>query len=857
MREWFRATNETAIDMFRTILANLARRKLRLLATSLAVLLGVMFTSGTLVLTDSLQGTFDNLFSNVYQGTSAVVRSNAHIEGGIEFGATPSRGTLNDALVAQVSDVKGVAGAEGSVGGYAQVIKVNGKALGNPNNGPPTLGGNWFTNAKLNPYRVVAGHAPKTANQVVTDISTAKDAGYRIGDTIPLLTPTGQISKKLVGLTKFGNADSSGGATMVQFTFTEAQKVLAKKDQVDEIWVQAKPDVTALQVVANIDAANLPHTDTLSGQAAAQEAKDRATSFLSFFSVFLLVFAAIALLVGAFIIANTFSILVAQRTRELALLRAIGASRRQVLVSVVAEAAVVGVLASLIGMLLGYGVASVLQKLLMGDSSLANGTTLSTRTIIASFVIGVGITVLSALLPARKAARVPPVTALRDAAIEDTSHSLRRSIVGAVLLLITLVALVGAATGNTPKLVALGALAGLAGAVVFGPTLASGIARFSGRWIQKSGMSGKLGVENVLRNPKRTASTASALMIGATLVCAISVFAASALASINDLVDTGFHGEVVITSTGNGIPLSDIERAQSTPGVAAIAAMQYGPVQIDGKAVLASATDIAALHKLVDMRVTAGSIANFATGDIAVSAEKATARHWKIGTKLEGKLLDGSISPFTVRAIYSNPLVAQSMLTTTQSIKGSLVFPVAQIAFVGAKPGVSEKVLLHNLDRTFAKNPTAKVQTNDGFKKASAAQMDTFLKIVYAMLLLAVFIAFIGIVNTLGLSILERTRELGLLRAVGMTRKQLRATVRIESLLIAITGTSIGIVLGTAIGSSLIKSFGPDQALTGFAIPYDRLIVVAVAGVFVGLIAALLPARRAARLDPLDALATE
>ncbi len=843
--------------MLRTILANLARRKLRLLATSLAVLLGVMFTSGTLVLTDSLQGTFDNLFSNVYEGTSAVVRSNAHIEGGIEFGATPSRGSLSDSLVKEVANVNGVAGAEGSVGGYAQVVKVNGKALGNPNNGPPTLGGNWFTNEKLNPYRIVAGHAPQSANQVVTDISTAKDAGYRIGDKIPLLTPTGQVTKDLVGLTKFGNADSSGGATMVQFTFAEAQKVLAKPGQVDEIWVQAKPNIAPEQVVANIDAANLPHVDALTGQAAAQEAKDRATSFLSFFSIFLLVFAAIALLVGAFIIANTFSILVAQRTRELALLRAIGASRRQVLASVVAEAAVVGVIASFFGMLLGFGVASILQRALMGDSSLATGTTLSTRTIIASFVIGVGITVLSALLPARKAARVPPVTAMREAAIEDTSRSALRFIIGIVLLVIAGIAFVGAATTNTPQLVGVGSLAGLAGAVVFGPTLASGIARFAGRWVRKRGMAGHLGIENVLRNPKRTASTASALMIGATLVCAISVFAASAIASINNLVDTGFHGEVVITSTGNGIPLSDISRAKRAPGVDAIAAMQYGPVEIDGKAVLASATDIDALSKLVDMRVSAGSIAHFAIGDIAVSADKATSSGWKVGTKLEGKLLDGSKVPLTVRAIYTNPLVAQSMLTATQTIKGSLVLPVAQIAFVGATQGVTGEALVHNLDQTFAKNPTAKVQTNDGFKKSSAAQMDTFLKIVYAMLFLAVFIAFIGIVNTLGLSILERTRELGLLRAVGMTRKQLRATVRIESLLIAVTGTVIGIALGTAIGSSLMKSFGPDQALTGFAIPYDRLIVVAVAGVFVGLIAALLPARRAARLDPLDALATE
>ncbi|HET8931505.1 MAG TPA: FtsX-like permease family protein [Acidimicrobiales bacterium] len=843
--------------MFRTTLANLARRKLRLLATSLAVLLGVMFTSGTLVLTDSLQGTFDNLFSNVYANTSAVVRSNQNVEGGVEFGATPTRGTMPDSRVAEVVAAKGVADAEGAISGYAQIVKSDGKALGNPNQGPPTMGGNWMVNTDLNPYRVVQGHAPKTADEIVTDISSAADAGYRVGDEVRLLTPTGDVTKTLVGLTKFGDADSAGGSTMVQFTFDEAQKVLTKPGVVDEIWVAADPGVSQIQVVRNIEAEHLTNTEVLTGTDAAQEAKDMATSFLSFFSVFLLVFAAIALLVGAFIIANTFSILVAQRTRELALLRAIGASRRQVLASVVSEAAVVGVIASAIGLGLGFVIASGLQRALMGDSSLASGTTLTPRTVIASFVIGIGITVLSALLPARKAARVPPVTALRDAAIEDTSHSRIRSIIGAVLLVVAALALIGAATSNTAALVGVGAIAGLIGAVVFGPALAGAIARLTRPLVRSSGMAGHLGIENVLRNPRRTASTASALMIGATLVCAISVFAASAIASINDLVDTGFNGDVVVTSTGNGIPLSDIDRVAETEGVATVAALEYGPATVDGKGTLVSATDPAALASLVDMKVSSGDLAKMGTGDVAVSESYAKSHGLKVGSTVETKLLDGSSPTWTVRAIYRNPLVAQNLLTSPETVKGSLLAPVAQIAFVDAASGVSTDALVKNLETTFSKNPTAKVQTNDGFKKSAASQMDTFLTIVYAMLALAVIIAIIGIVNTLGLSILERTRELGLLRAVGMTRRQLRKTVRIEALLIAMTGTIIGLVLGTAIGAALIKSFGPDQALTGFAIPWIRLTVVLIAGVIVGFIAAALPTRRATHLDPLDALASD
>jgi putative ABC transport system permease protein len=843
--------------MLRTTFANLSRRKLRLLATSLAVLLGVMFTAGTLVLTDSLGATFDTLFTDVYGQTSAVVRSNQKVKGGLEFGNAPTRGRLDDALVTKVAAIDGVADAVGTTSGYTQIVKSNGKALGNPNQGPPTMGGNWIDNPALNPYRIVSGHAPESADQIVMDVSSAKTGHYRIGQQVPLLTTTGRITKTLVGVTKFGDADNAGGSTSVHFTLAESQRVLGLGNQVDEIWVEAKPGVSQTQMVAAIQAAHLPNAEAITGAKAAADAKKAATSFLSFFTVFLLVFALIALLVGAFIIANTFSILIAQRTRELALMRAIGASRGQVLGSVVIEAGVVGVIASAVGLGLGYLVATGLQTLLMGGSGLSASTTLSVRTVVSSFVIGIGVTVLSALLPARKASKVAPVTAMRDSAIEDTSHSLGRTIVGAVFLVIAALSLIGAALSDTAQLVGLGALAGLVGAVVFGPALAGGMARAAGPLLGRSGMAGHLGQENVLRNPRRTASTASALMIGATLVCAISVFAASAVASINNLVDTGFHGDVVVTSTGNGIPKKDIARISANPKVGEVAAMEYAPATIGGEGTLVSATDLKALSALVDLQVQQGDVETLGTNEIAVSESKAKSSNWHLGTKVQAHLLDGSSPTFTVRAIYRNPLVAQGVLASPETVKGSLLAPLAQIAFVDGRPGVSADQLRAAIDKTFKGNPTAKVQTNSQFKKSAAAQMDTFLNIVYAMLALAVIIAIIGIVNTLALSIMERTRELGLLRAVGMTRRQLRSTVRIEALLIALTGTIIGLVLGTAIGSALIKSFGPDQALTGFALPWVRLIVVLVAGVLVGLLAAILPARRAARLDPLDALATE
>lgn len=843
--------------MFRVTLANLARRKLRLLATSLAVLLGVMFTSGTLVLTDSLGATFDDLFTDVYADTSAVVRSNHKVEGDLAIAASGNtRGTLPDGLIDEVAHAQGVAAAVGVVQGYAQIVKPDGKALGNPNQGPPTLGTSHSPDDDLSSYVVVEGREPRNASEITTDLPTASEAGYAIGDRVPLLTPTGRVDKTLVGLTRFGDKGSAGGSTMVQFTLPEAQKLFDMEGKVDEIWVRGAKGVSSAEVVESIRSLHLPGAEVITGEEAAQEAKDLATSFLSFITVFLLVFALIALLVGAFIIANTFSILVAQRTRELALLRAIGASTRQVLTSVVVEAATVGLLASAVGLGLGYGVGRALQQAI-GGSDFAESATLAPRTIIGSFVVGVGITVAAAVFPARRAAKTPPVAAMRDAAVEDTSHGRIRTILGTALLVVAAATLIAAVVAKNQWYVAVGAPAGLVAAVVLGPVFAAAIARGSRFLTRRSGMAGHLGIENVLRNPKRTAATASALMIGATLVCAISVFAASALASINNLVDTGFRGDAVVTSTGNGVPLDDIDRIAAAPGVARMAAMRYGPATVDGHGTIISASDPATLAELVDMKVSEGSIAEMGPDDIAVSRREAENRGWHMGDELEVKTLDGAEKSLTVRAIYTNPLVGRSVFTSVEAIRGSLVSPVSQIAFVQGRPGVDAKRLVKDLDRLVADNPTAKVQTNAEFKKSSAAQMNAFLNIVYAMLALAVIIAIIGIVNTLGLSIMERTRELGLLRAVGMTRRQLRATVRIEALLIAMTGTIIGLVLGTLVGTSLIKSFGPNQALTGFAIPWRRLGVVLVAGIVVGLVAAILPARRATRMDPLDALAAE
>lgn len=845
--------------MLKTILANLRHRKLRMLATSVAVLLGVMFTSGTLVLTDSLNHVFDELFSNAYSGTTAVVRSNQTIEATITgFGTGTTRGRVPSSYTAKIERLPHVAAAVPNVLSYTQIIDKHGKAVGNPNQGPPTLGGNWAADPGLNPYHMVEGRPPANAGEIAIDQQSANTTKYRIGDTVPILTPTGQFEKRLVGIAKFGDKNSAGGASAVFFTLPEAQKVLAFGAQADEILVRGEPGVTEAQLVTDISAAHLANAEVITATQAAQERKDASTQFVGFFSIFLLVFAAIALLVGAFIIANTFAILVAQRTRELALLRALGASRRQVLGSVVLEAVVVGILGSVIGLMLGFLIATGLQAALFAGSGSAPSTTLTPRTVVASFAIGVGITVLSAILPARRASKVAPIEAMRGVAVEDHGRGRVRSIIGLALLLLSVAGLVLGAVNRQPEFVGVGALFGLAGAVTFGPALAVFLGRALGSLLNATGgIASHLGRQNVLRNPKRTASTASALMIGTTLVCAISVFAASAVASINQLVDDNFSGAVVVQSTGNGIPLSLVDELSKHPDLGTVASFSLVPAMVDGHGLAVTATDPTSYTKLIDLDVLEGSMSDLGDDGVAIATAEVNKRGYRLGSKLDFKLVDGSTQTLTVRAIYDNVNMAGQMIASRKALQRGMLLPIAQMAFVEGAPGVAPAKVRDEVEKLAASDPTAKVMTSKEFRKSAAAQMNSFLNIVYAMLALAVIIALIGIWNTLGLSIIERTRELGLLRAVGMTRKQLRATIRTEAILIALTGTLIGVVLGTSIGSALIKSIPRDQGLLGFAVPTTRLVVVLVAGVLVGLVAAIVPARRAARLNPLEALATE
>src|SRR5215471_2629737 len=413
--------------MLRTTFKSLMARKFRLFASSLAVMLGVAFMAGTLVLTDTIQKTFDKLFTDVYAGTDAVVRA----KGAFDSAGMEQRGRVDASLLGTVSGVDGVAVAQPDIRGYAQLIDKHGKAVGNPQNGPPTLGGNWIDSEKLNGFRLVEGGPPRRDDQVVIDKKSADSTGYRVGDTAQVLVKGGPQHVTVAGIAKFGDSDSPGGASFVLFTENAAQRLIAEPGKLDGILVVADPGVSQTEIVQRITAA-LPHgTEAVTGAQVTKESQDQIKQGLRFFNTFMLVFAVVALLVGGFIIFNTFFITVAQRTRENALLRALGARKRQVLVSVLVEAFAIGLIASVVGIGVGIFVAAGLKTLLaaFGFELPAGGIVLTTKTVITALIVGVGVTMAAAISPARKAGKVPPVAAMRDVAVGSTGYGSRQRIV--------------------------------------------------------------------------------------------------------------------------------------------------------------------------------------------------------------------------------------------------------------------------------------------------------------------------------------------------------------------------------------------------------------------------------------------
>jgi putative ABC transport system permease protein len=842
----------------------LLAHKLRLTTTGIAVLIGVAFMAGTLVLTATIGSTFDGLYKDINAGTDVVVRQAQSVSSGQGFGAT--RAAVDASVLPTVQAVDGVRVAEGNVSGYAQYVNKSGKAVGNPNRGAPTLGFAWSDDPALNPLRLASGSAPTTPTDVVMDKATADKEGFVVGDQVTVLTQAGPQQFTISGIARFGNVDSPLGATLAVFDTPTAQQVLGLPGKYSDIAAAAEPGVSQEELAQRVQAALPDGLQAVTGKALTEEQQSQTRDALGFFNTFLLVFAVIALFVGCFLIYNTFSIIVAQRSREMALLRAIGASRRQVLSSVLVEAFLTGLIASVVGVVVGFGVAILLRGLLgaLGIDIPASGLTIEANAIVVPILVGVVITVASAFFPARKASKVPPVAAMRSINVDESGRSIVRLALGGLVLALGLLQLfIGlfAKPDNALAVVGGGAVFTFLGVAVLGPVIARPVARVIGWPIAKlRGMAGVLARENAMRNPKRTASTAAALMIGVGLVAFILIFWSSATDSIRGTVNKGFVGDFVVQSNAGfqgGLPPEMATQLQQLPQVGTVAETRLTVAEVAGSGTQLFGVDPAAYGSIADHHVRPGELSGLSQpGTIAVYDQTAKDKGWAIGDTVPVTFAATGPQQLEVVALFHDQNIGGTYLIGLPTYEANTQVQLDYAVYVKLAPGVSASEGRAAIETVTDAYPNAQVQDKVQFADSIVGQVTSLLMLVIVLLLLAVFIALIGIANTLALSIFERTRELGLLRAVGMTRSQLRSTVRWESVVIAMLGTVLGLIIGLFFGWALVRALA-DQGFGGLSIPIPLLVVVVVFAFLAGVGAAIFPARRASKLNVLQAISTE
>lgn len=838
-------------------LRGLRAHKRRMLATVLAVVLGVAFMSGARVLTDTMSAALSGVLTEEEGGTDVLVRSEPAFDGW--NGAV--RGPLPADLVDELRDVDGVAAVAVRVDGFAQVLGADGEPVDDLASGAAPTGQAWSDDAALNPYRLVAGRGPTREDEVVLDRRTATAAGLEVGDRTTVLTRDTPRAAVVSGIATFGDAESRAGISTVLLPAEVAQRELGEPGTVGAIALRAAEGVDQEQLLAAVEPLLADGQEAMTGSAYATEAAERNNADVEFFSVFITVFAVVSLLVGAFIINNTFAILVAQRVRELALVRALGGSRKQVRRSVGLEALVVGIGASAIGVGAGVGVAAGLQELFDAAGLPLPQGPLAIRpgSLLLAFVAGVVITVVSALLPARRAAKVPPVAAMRDVAIERVGTSRKRIALGVVLVALGALGIVGGILGEQVPPVMAGAFALLIGVATLGPVIASPVVRTLGAWLPSvRGIRGNLARENAVRNPKRTASTAAALMVGVSLVTAITCFAASGKQSVAGSFDDQFRGDLAVDTGAwmHGGVSADLAAALSElPELSAVAARRLTEAQIDGEL-----TELAAWSPQVadvfTLEVIEGSAAGLGSHGLAVADDIADDRDWEVGDTVPMVLASGDARDVTVMAIYEQSDWIGRSFVDRAVFDEALPQSLDVAVYAKATDGVAAAAARAAVERVSEPWANAVVRDRAELREASIAFFDTMLAIVFALLALAVLIALIGIANTLGLSVVERTRELGMLRAVGATRGQVRSAVRWEAALIAAFGSLVGLGVGLFLGWSMVFAVSQAVADATFVMPWTQLVVVAVVASGCGVLAALLPARRAARLDVLQAIAT-
>jgi putative ABC transport system permease protein len=842
--------------MWRLTLSNALAHRSRLALTWLAVALGVAFVAGSLVLTDTSSRLLDDQFRTSVAGVDLTVRTAAAFDAamGVEVQRDPLPADLADRIAATpgVGQVRAVAGGAAQLQVRGRVVQPNG----------PTLLGSW-AQSPYAAYSLRAGHAPRGAGEVVVDAATARAQRISLGDTVTVSATTSR-KLRVVGLAGVGDADGIANTAVVLTDLPTTQSLLGLGSRVSSVDVIAADGASVPDLRSRVAASLGSRYAVSSSQDAAAASAVAAKESIKYLRIVLLALAAAGMVVGAFLIANTFGIVLTQRSRELALLRAAGATGRQVFASVFGEALLVGLAGAIGGTVLGVGAAYGLRGLAQGAGlALPDGPlTITARTLVVAVGAGTLVTLLAALAPARRAAKVAPVEAMRASDPAPRTPRRGRLVTGWILLGTAVVELVAGSFAREVKLVGVGAAVLLAALVVLGPVVAPRLAQIVGRPLHHAGAPGQLARESTVRNPRRTASTAMALALGLALISFVAVLGDSVKA-ITAGGTEAVTAELLVQSSGNemlgGLSPEVAHLVAALPEVGAVSAVRYGHWLDRGVTSALTAVDPATLPEVARVKLTSGSLSALGRGSVVVAQDVAAKRHLQLGDMLamtfprdgEQQLrIVGLMADKTVQAL------STSYLVSADTYAAHYAENVDATVYVALADGVDQAEARSAVDAAVADFPNAQVRDQAEAAAGRAAAVEQVLGLITVLLGFAVLIALLGITNTLALSIVERTREIGLLRAVGMTRAQLRWMVRAEAVLVAAVAVVIGVVLGVGLGIATLAGLSADTDLV-VSVPAGQLVATVVLAVLAGLAAGLLPARRAARLDVLDAIATQ
>jgi putative ABC transport system permease protein len=845
--------------MLRLALRNLMARKGRLFMSALGVIASCTFLAGVFVFSDTITSSFDRLFANAYHNTSVVVRSSNVIKA--DFGAD-QRDTIDDSLIAAVKAVKGVSVADGAVSGSAAMTTAAGKKIGI--DGPPKLGGE-YTESITSPWKVVEGRAPHGDTEVLIDRRSSKVGKVKVGDKVGVTTTVGSKSFTVVGVATFAGNDTAGGSSWALFDLPTAQSfVTGHAGKLDGIAVRSDGSLSDVQLKASIEKAlSGQKIEVLTRSEITKESQTQIEKGIGSFTTILTIFALIAVFVGCFIIYNVFKITTAQRLQENALLRAIGARSGQVVKAQMLEALAIGVVGGLLGFVAGIGLATAIITLLraIGFAPSESGLAIHPMSFVWTMVVGILVTLACAVLPAIRAGRVPPLAALRDVSIDRTSHSRRRLALGVLSLIISAVGVAIGLAGSSVWLAP--GVAGLFVAMVaFGPALVRPLSSAMVRPLRAlRGVTGEIAARNAARSPERTALTSAALAICLALLIGVSTLGTSLVSSFRYTVAQQFRGDIAISASGNGqsggLPTTVLDDVLKLPEVGHAIALGGALLRADdgsNKALTVLTINADQADSMIKLDFTGGGWADVHDTSVVVSKDKAKELSVVVGDSITASYLDGTKVSLKVAGIFDSNFLGGIVADRGLFAKSTAPHFDFQILATG-KGGISNTNLKTAVKTVTDLVPVAKTQTRAEFIDGQVQQVSGILNFIYALLGMSVFIAVLGIVLTLMLSVYERRRELGLVRAIGMTRRQVRSSVRWESIVTAVIGATMGVALGVSLGWIVVKALA-DQGLNTFAVSITSVVVFTLLAMLFAVAAAWFPSRRAAKADILQAIAT-